>query len=73
MRRSRFRLGFVLYQSAGGTGPIVDHKTLAVVVTIGFSVIGVLGDDFLELAQPRWSFWYGSRSRDELRQNKEKP
>src|SRR5262245_34824630 len=41
-----------------GRGPTMDTKTLAVVVTLAFSVVGVLGDYFLKLA---------SREQDSLR------
>jgi small multidrug resistance pump len=29
---------------------VVDQKTLAIIVTIGFSLVGILGDYFLKLA-----------------------
>jgi drug/metabolite transporter (DMT)-like permease len=37
-----------VHQSGGGTG--MDQKTLAVLVTVGFSLVGVLGDYFLKRA-----------------------
>jgi drug/metabolite transporter (DMT)-like permease len=40
----------------------MDKTTLAVLVTVAFSVVGVLGDYFLKLAstrdQPLWTGWF---------------
>ena len=48
--------------AAGGSKPPMEKSTIAVFVTIAFSVVGVLGDYFLKLAsereRPLGSVWF---------------